>query len=213
MLPLVIEGFFRFFISVIEDKNSGMQIFFQQPLWLSFFFKYSARIFSSCCFLSNLAGLCFSWYFVTATLPLVSNWYFPTLFTYFSCVFIGMVITAIVGMIFGKVPVPEKIVGAIPSIAPTFGVALDAFGSPGELFTGQMLIVILTFLFVTLPMASPLSSLRSTTIFKTCHMLYAINWCEKFLVLPEPFTNPFGWNGNQYNNYNKNYFKYKKSFI
>jgi hypothetical protein len=29
-------------------------------------------------------------------------------------------------------------------------------------------------------MASPLSSLRSTTIFKTCHMLYAINWCGKF---------------------------------
>lgn len=86
-----------------------------------------------------------------------------------------MVITAIVGMIFGQVPVPEKVVGAIPSIAPTFGVAFDAFGSPGELFTGQILIVILTFLFVTLPMASPLSSLRSTTIFKTCHMLYAIN--------------------------------------
>lgn len=65
-----------------------------------------------------------------------------------SGVFIGMVITAIAGMIFGQVPVPEKIIGAVPSIAPTFGVAFDAFGNPGDLFTGQMLIVILTFLFV-----------------------------------------------------------------
>lgn len=65
-----------------------------------------------------------------------------------SGVFIGMVITAIAGMIFGQVPVPDKIIGAVPSIAPTFGVAFDAFGNPGELFTGQMLIVILTFLFV-----------------------------------------------------------------
>ena len=43
---------------------------------------------------------------------------------------------------------PDKIIGAVPSIAPTFGVAFDAFGNPGDLFTGQMLIVILTFLFV-----------------------------------------------------------------
>lgn len=65
-----------------------------------------------------------------------------------SGVFIGMVITAIAGMIFGQVPVPDKIIGAVPSIAPTFGVAFDAFGNPGDLFSGQMLIVILTFLFV-----------------------------------------------------------------
>ena len=65
-----------------------------------------------------------------------------------SGVFLGMIITAIAGMIFGLVPIPEKIVGAVPSMAPTFGVAFDAFGNLSDLFSGQMLIVILTFLFV-----------------------------------------------------------------
>ncbi|MBA9028616.1 MULTISPECIES: NCS2 family permease [Bacillaceae] len=65
-----------------------------------------------------------------------------------SGVFLGMIITAIAGMIFGLVPFPEKIVGAVPSIAPTFGAAFEAFGNLTDLFSGQMLIVILTFLFV-----------------------------------------------------------------
>ncbi|MEK3799170.1 NCS2 family permease [Peribacillus sp. FSL H8-0477] len=65
-----------------------------------------------------------------------------------SGVFAGMVITAIVGMIFGLIDVPTKIIGSVPSLSPTFGTAFNAFGNPGELFTGQMLIVILTFLFV-----------------------------------------------------------------
>ncbi|KMY48374.1 NCS2 family permease [Peribacillus loiseleuriae] len=65
-----------------------------------------------------------------------------------SAVFLGMIITAIAGMIFGLVPFPEKIVGAAPSIAPTFGAAFEAFGNLPDLFSGQMLIVILTFLFV-----------------------------------------------------------------
>ncbi|MEC2057605.1 NCS2 family permease [Peribacillus psychrosaccharolyticus] len=65
-----------------------------------------------------------------------------------SGVFAGMVITAIVGMIFGLIDVPTKIIGSMPSLSPTFGTAFNAFGNPGELFTGQMLIVILTFLFV-----------------------------------------------------------------
>ncbi|MXI40425.1 NCS2 family permease, partial [Escherichia coli] len=39
-------------------------------------------------------------------------------------VFIGMLVTAIAGMIFGLVPVPSQIVGSIPSLSPTFGQAL-----------------------------------------------------------------------------------------
>ncbi|GAE92363.1 xanthine/uracil/thiamine/ascorbate permease family protein [Gracilibacillus boraciitolerans JCM 21714] len=60
-------------------------------------------------------------------------------------VFYGMVITAVVGMIFSQVPVPEKIVDSVPSIAPTFGAA---FAHLGDVFTLEMMVVILTFLFV-----------------------------------------------------------------
>ncbi|MGB8000908.1 MAG: NCS2 family permease [Anaerobacillus sp.] len=60
-------------------------------------------------------------------------------------IFYGMVITAIVGMVFNQVPLPTGIVGSVPSLAPTFGVA---FGHLGDLFTIDMLVVVLTFLFV-----------------------------------------------------------------
>lgn len=60
-------------------------------------------------------------------------------------IFYGMVITAIVGMIFSQVPLPDGIVGGIPSLEPTFGVA---FSHLGDLFTIDMLVVVLTFLFV-----------------------------------------------------------------
>ncbi|MCA0989604.1 NCS2 family permease [Guptibacillus algicola] len=60
-------------------------------------------------------------------------------------IFYGMVITAIVGMIFSQVPVPSSIVGGIPSLEPTFGVAL---GHLGDLVSIDMLVVVLTFLFV-----------------------------------------------------------------
>lgn len=63
-------------------------------------------------------------------------------------IFYGMIITAIAGMIFGLVPVPKgigDIVGAVPSLAPTFG---QAFVNFGDIFTLEMLVVILTFLFV-----------------------------------------------------------------
>ena len=64
-------------------------------------------------------------------------------------IFIGMMITAIIGMFAGVVDVPERIVGAVPSIAPTFGAAFGPiFNTPGDLFTLQMLVVVLTFLFV-----------------------------------------------------------------
>lgn len=60
-------------------------------------------------------------------------------------VFIGMVITAIVGMIVKLVPIPDKVVSAVPSLEPTFGAAFANFG---EVFTLEMLVVILTFMFV-----------------------------------------------------------------
>ncbi|WP_175986565.1 NCS2 family permease [Bacillus sp. Marseille-Q1617] len=64
-------------------------------------------------------------------------------------IFIGMVATAIVGMIVGLIDTPKGVVDAAPSLAPTFGAALDPlFGDAGSIFTIQMLVVVLTFLFV-----------------------------------------------------------------
>lgn len=63
-------------------------------------------------------------------------------------VFLGLLVTAIVGMIFNLVDVPIKIFSGVPDISPTFGVAFAGFSNPGDLFTGEILIVILTFLFV-----------------------------------------------------------------
>ncbi|MCU9594228.1 NCS2 family permease [Caldibacillus thermolactis] len=60
-------------------------------------------------------------------------------------IFYGMVITAIVGMIFGLVPFPDSIVSAPPSIEPTFG---QAIVNLGNIFTLDVLIVILTFMFI-----------------------------------------------------------------
>ncbi|HZG73605.1 MAG TPA: NCS2 family permease [Chondromyces sp.] len=64
-------------------------------------------------------------------------------------IFIGMVITAIVGMTAGLIEAPKSLVGAIPSLEPTFGAAIEPiFQSPGEVFTLQLLVIVLTFLFV-----------------------------------------------------------------
>lgn len=63
-------------------------------------------------------------------------------------IFYSMIATSIVGMIFGLVPKItgiSDVVGAVPSIAPTFG---QAFLNFGNIFTIEMLVVILTFLFV-----------------------------------------------------------------
>ncbi len=63
-------------------------------------------------------------------------------------IFYGMIITSIVGMIFGLIATPKgisDIVSSAPSIAPTFG---QAFVNFGDIFTLQMFVVILTFLFV-----------------------------------------------------------------
>jgi adenine/guanine/hypoxanthine permease len=62
-------------------------------------------------------------------------------------VFIGMALTAIVGMIFGLVDLPSQIVSAPPSIEPTFGKLFSAFVDP-SFYTLTMLSVILSFLFV-----------------------------------------------------------------
>jgi AGZA family xanthine/uracil permease-like MFS transporter len=64
---------------------------------------------------------------------------------YRAAVFYGIVLTSVVGMILGLIPVPTAIVAAPPSLAPTFGVA---FGEFGNLFTAQMGLVIFTMLFV-----------------------------------------------------------------
>lgn len=64
-------------------------------------------------------------------------------------IFYGMLLTAVAGMIFSLVEVPSSIIGKVPSVAPTFGVAFDPImNDPGSLMTIQFLIVVLTFLFV-----------------------------------------------------------------
>lgn len=63
-------------------------------------------------------------------------------------IFIGMITTAILGMVFGLIDPPKQIVGQIPSIEPTFGKAFDAFKDPGQLLTWHFIAVVLTFLFI-----------------------------------------------------------------
>lgn len=64
-------------------------------------------------------------------------------------IFIGMIITAGTGMALGLIDLPEKIIGSVPSLAPSFGVALEPIlHSPAEVFTVEMLVIVLTFLFV-----------------------------------------------------------------
>ncbi len=65
-------------------------------------------------------------------------------------IFYGMIATAVAGVLFGLIEMPSSIVGSVPSLAPTFGAAFAPFGEMAlsEIFTFQLLIVILTFLFV-----------------------------------------------------------------
>ena len=62
-------------------------------------------------------------------------------------VFIGMVVTAVAGIIFGLVDTPKAILDLPPSIEPTFGALFSAFDDP-SFYTLTMLSVILSFLFV-----------------------------------------------------------------
>lgn len=64
-------------------------------------------------------------------------------------IFIGMIITTLAGMMVGLIDIPHKIVGAVPSIAPTLGAPFETlFHHTSDLFTVKMLVVVLTFLFV-----------------------------------------------------------------
>lgn len=63
-------------------------------------------------------------------------------------IFYGMILTAVLGIIVGLIEGPSgirEVVGQVPSLAPTFG---QAFAHFGDIFTLEMLVVILTFLFV-----------------------------------------------------------------
>ncbi|VDG17851.1 NCS2 family permease [Lactiplantibacillus mudanjiangensis] len=61
-------------------------------------------------------------------------------------IFIGMVLTSILGLATGLIKMPSHIVSAAPSLKPTFGVALAHVGDINSL---QLIIVVLTFLLVT----------------------------------------------------------------
>lgn len=61
-------------------------------------------------------------------------------------IFVGMVISTIVGLIFGLIPMPHHLISAAPSIAPTFGVAIKHIG---DINTLQLWVVVFTFLLVT----------------------------------------------------------------
>lgn len=60
-------------------------------------------------------------------------------------IFYGMVLTSIIGMLFGVIEKPTAIVGSIPSLEPTFGVALLQLD---HIFSIELLAVVFTFLFV-----------------------------------------------------------------
>ena len=61
-------------------------------------------------------------------------------------IFIGMIVTAIFGIIIGQIPMPHGIISGAPSMAPTFGHA--AFHIT-DINTPQLFMVVLTFLLVT----------------------------------------------------------------
>ena len=60
-------------------------------------------------------------------------------------IFIGMIITAIVGIFLGVVELPTQIIAPIPSLEPTFGALFEALPT---VFTAEMIPVIFSFLFV-----------------------------------------------------------------
>lgn len=59
-----------------------------------------------------------------------------------------MVLTAVGGLVTGLIDMPSSVVGKVPSVAPTFGAAFEAFGDLSTIFNVQFLIVVLTFLFI-----------------------------------------------------------------
>lgn len=63
-----------------------------------------------------------------------------------AAIFVGMIGTTIVGLIFGQIKMPSSIIGSVPSLKPTFG---ESFNYLGHINTFQMWVVVLTFLIVT----------------------------------------------------------------
>jgi len=61
-------------------------------------------------------------------------------------IFIGMVLTSILGLVTGLIKMPTHWVSAAPSLKPTFGVAIAHVGDINSI---QLVIVVLTFLLVT----------------------------------------------------------------
>ena len=62
-----------------------------------------------------------------------------------AAIFIGMIVTAVVGIFLGVVDLPTQIIAPIPSLKPTFGALFEALPS---IFTVEMIPVIFSFLFV-----------------------------------------------------------------
>lgn len=60
-------------------------------------------------------------------------------------IFLGMTLTAIVGMITGLIDIPTSVISMPPSMAPTFGAAIKNIGN---IFNPEMILVIFTFLFM-----------------------------------------------------------------
>lgn len=60
-------------------------------------------------------------------------------------IFIGLVITAVAGLIIGQVHAPTEIISTVPSLKPTFGQAIFGLKDLGSL---QMLVAVVTFLLV-----------------------------------------------------------------
>src|SRR5690625_2894178 len=60
-------------------------------------------------------------------------------------IFVGMIMTAIVGLIFGLIPIPDQVISSIPSLKPTFGAGITNLVHINSL---EMWSVVIMFLFV-----------------------------------------------------------------
>jgi len=63
-----------------------------------------------------------------------------------AAIFIGMILTAIAGLVTGLIHLPTHIISAAPSLAPTFGQSISHLS---DINTFQLMTVVLTFLIVT----------------------------------------------------------------
>lgn len=64
-------------------------------------------------------------------------------------IFFGMMLTSLLGILTGLIPMPKGLISAVPSLQPIFGVSISQiFAAPDQVFTLNLLVVVLTFLFV-----------------------------------------------------------------